>query len=140
MLGQAANGDVVSVNMAKDYAAELVDEEKIQDTERNSRDCYKINLLAKVALVTYQKIEFWIEKETFIPIKGKFYSDSGRLLKIAYYRRLKEELGRKRPTETIIIDGLDKKLITKMTHMDYEYVDIPDFWFQKEYLPRFRGE
>jgi outer membrane lipoprotein-sorting protein len=140
LLGQAANGDVVSVNMAKDYIAKLADEEKIRDAERNQRDCYKIDLTAKAASVTYQKIKFWIEKETFIPIKGKFFSDSGRLLKIAYYRRLKKELGRKRPTETIIIDGLDKKLITKMTYMDYKYTDIPDFWFQKEYLPRFKGE
>jgi hypothetical protein len=140
LLGQAANGDVVSVNMAKDYIAELTGEEKIQDAERDHRDCYKIDLTAKTASVTYQKITFWIEKETFIPIKGKFFSESGRLLKIAYYRKLKEELGQKRPTETIIIDGLDKKLITKMTYSDYEYADIPDFWFQKEYLPRFKGE
>ena len=140
LMGQASNGDVVSVNMAKDYSAELSGEASIQDADRKKRNCYLVKLSAREDSVTYRKIDLWIEKETFMPVKGKFYSDSGRLLKIAYYRRLVNVLGRNRPTETIIIDGLDRTLITKMTHTDYQYAKIPDFWFQKEYLPRFRAE
>jgi outer membrane lipoprotein-sorting protein len=140
LMGQASNGDVVSVNMARDYDADLSGEASIQDADQKSRNCHLVKLSAREDSVTYRKIDLWVEKETFIPVKGKFYSDSGRLLKIAYYRRLVNELGRNRPTETIIIDGLDRTLITKMTHTDYQFVEIPDFWFQKEYLPRFRAE
>ncbi|MCG8336022.1 MAG: outer membrane lipoprotein-sorting protein [Proteobacteria bacterium] len=139
LLGQASNGDIMSVNLAKDYEAEIGGQETIKDTKRKNRDCYKIDLSAINNSVTYDKIEFWIEKKTFIPIKGKFYSESGRLLKTAYYRNMKYHLGRKRPSETIIIDGLDRKQITKITHKNYQFQTIPDSWFQKEYLPRFKG-
>jgi outer membrane lipoprotein-sorting protein len=140
LMGQASNGDVVSVNMARDYDADLSGEVTIQDADRKNRDCHLVKLSAREDSVTYRKIDLWVEKDTFIPVKGKFYSDSGRLLKIAYYRRLVNELGRNRPTETIIIDGLDRTRVTKMTNADYQYAKIPDFWFQKAYLPRFSAE
>jgi len=34
---------------------------------------------------------------------------------------------------------VDSKLVTKMSFSDYNYRDIPEEWFQKEYLPRFKG-
>ncbi len=45
LLGQAANGDVVTVNLAKDYKAELSAEEDVQDGERQNRHCYKLDAL-----------------------------------------------------------------------------------------------
>ena len=53
----------------------------------------------------YNRVEYWVERESFHPIKGKFYSDSGRVLKIIYYRNFGERLGGIRPTEAIIIDS-----------------------------------
>lgn len=37
LLGQAANGDVVTVNLAKDYQAQLEAEESVLDGDRQSR-------------------------------------------------------------------------------------------------------
>jgi outer membrane lipoprotein-sorting protein len=139
LMGQASNGDVVTVNFSKDYKATLEGEETITDAEKNNRNCYKVNLVAANDTVTYYRIEYWVEKETDQPVKGKFYSESDRLLKIVYYRNYREELGKRRPTETIIIDGVDSKLITRMNYSDYNFRDIPEEWFQKEYLPRFKS-
>jgi hypothetical protein len=71
-------------------------------------------------------------------VKGKFYSDSGRLLKIAYYRGYQTQLGAERPTQTIIIDAVDSSLVTTMTTSDYRPQAIPDAWFQRDYLPRLK--
>ncbi|MFX7006092.1 outer membrane lipoprotein-sorting protein, partial [Acinetobacter baumannii] len=65
---------------------------------------------------TYARIEYWVAKATARPIKGKFYSDSGRLLKTAYYRRYQDIMGGQRPTETLIIDGIDTQLVTRMLY------------------------
>jgi len=140
LLGQASNGDVVTVNFHKDYIASSDSEETVMDAEKNNRTCLKINLKAASDTVTYHRIEYWVDCNSYQPVKGKFYSESDRLLKTAFYRSYREELGKLRPTETIIIDGVDSKLVTKMTYSELKYRDMPEEWFQKDYLSRFRGE
>jgi outer membrane lipoprotein-sorting protein len=136
LMGQASDGDVVTANLAKDYTAKLVGEETLEDADRKNRDCWHLDLKAANDEAVYSRIEYWVEKGTFRPVKGKFYSDSGRLLKIAYYHKYIEQLGGMRPSETIIIDAVDQNLVTTMTNADMQAQDIPDAWFQREYLPR----
>ena len=126
LLGQAANGDVVTVNLAKDYSAELVGEEDIADGERQSRHCYKLRLVERSADVTYNHIEIWIEVSSARPIKALFYTESDRLLKTAYYRKFQPQLGNERPTEVVIIDGLDPSWVTVMRYSEYAWRDVPD--------------
>lgn len=137
LLGQAANGDVLTVNLAKDYEARLAGEEDVQDGHRQMRYCYKLALSAVSPDVTYYRIEIWIDM-TNRPVKARFYAESGALLKTAYYRRYQPELGVERPTETVIIDGLDPGWVTVMRYSDYAWRDVPDAWLQRDYLPRFR--
>jgi hypothetical protein len=73
-------------------------------------------------------------------VKAKFYSDSGRLLKILYYRGFEEQLGRIRPTEAVIIDAVDTSLVTTFKFGDFHAQNIPDAWFQRDYLPRLQPE
>lgn len=140
LLGQAANGDVVTVNLAKDYKAELAAEEDTQDGDRQMRHSYKLSLTANNAEVTYHRIEYWIDAGNDRPIKGRFYTESGKLLKTAYYRKYKPTLGLERPTETVIIDGLDPNWVTVMRYSDWAFRDVPDAWLQRDYLPRFKPE
>lgn len=140
LLGQAANGDIVTVNLAKDYRATLAGEEDIQDGERKTRHCYKLALAAMTPEVTYDHIEMWIDTANNRPVKSRFFSESGRLLKTAYYRHYQKQLGQDRPTETVIIDGLDSNWVTVMRLSDYAYRDVPEVWLQRDYLPRFKPE
>jgi hypothetical protein len=140
LLGQAANGDVVTVNLAKDYQARLVGEEDMVDGERAKRRCHKLDLKAVSHDVTYSRVEMWVDTSTNRPIKAYFYSDSDRLLKTAYYRRYENQLENVRPTETVIIDGLDPSWVTVMRGANYVRKDVPDAWFQRDFLPRFRPE
>ena len=140
LLGQAANGDVVTVNLALDYQAKLAAQEDIQDGDRKTRNCYRLALAASSPDVTYHRIELWIDTTTNQPVKGKYYSESDRLLKTAYYRKVEKQLGADRPTETVIIDGLDPSWVTVMRYADWAWRDVPDAWLQRDYLPRFKPE
>jgi outer membrane lipoprotein-sorting protein len=138
LMGQASDGDVVTANLAKDYAAKLVGDETVLDADRKNRDCFHLDLTAASPEAIYSRIEYWVEKGTYRPVKGKFYSDSGRLLKVAYYHKYVEQLGGLRASETIIIDSVDQNLVTTMTTSDMRAQEIPDAWFQREYLPRLK--
>jgi hypothetical protein len=140
LLGQASNGDVVTVNFSKDYKAELLAEEDTADGERVVRRAYKLGLSAVSPDVTYHRVEMWVDTASSRPIKARFFSESGHLLKTAYYRKFQPQLGRERPTEVVIIDGLDPSWVTVMRYADYARREVPEAWLQRDYLPRVKPE
>jgi outer membrane lipoprotein-sorting protein len=140
LIGQASIADVLTVNFAADYAGTLLGSEKIQDADRQDRQCWHLDMKAANDQASYNRVEYWVEHDTSDPIKAKFYSDSGRLLKILYYRGFEERLGGVRPTEAIIIDAVDTSLVTTVQFGDQRFQEIPEAWCQREYLPRLRSE
>ena len=140
LLGQASNGDVATVNLAKDYKPTLVGEEEVQDGERKKRKAHKLALTSVAPDATYASIEMWVDVENSRPIKARFFAESQRLLKTVYYRKFQAQLGAERPTESVIIDGLDPQSVTIMRFSDYATRTIPENWMQRDYLPRFQPE
>lgn len=138
LLGQASNGDVATVNLAKDYTATLLGEETLKDADQQNRACWHLELKAATDEAVYSRVEYWVEKGTYRQIKGKFYSDSGRLLKIAYYHKFASMLGRMVPAETIVIDSVNTNLVTTMAISDMRAQDVPESWFQRDFLPRLK--
>lgn len=136
LIGQAAIGDILTVNLAADYTASVLGTETIDDAARRPRQCWHLELKASNEQATYNRVEYWVEQGSFYPVKGKFYSDSGRLLKIVYFRNFAERLGALRPTEAIIIDAIDSSLATTATFGEYTAQEIPEAWFQRDFLPR----
>ena len=136
LIGQAAVGDVLTVNLKVDYNARLLGTEAIPDAEHAQRQCWHLELQAANDRAVYNRIEYWVEQNTFYPIKGKLYADSGRLLKIVYFRNFGQRLGAVRPTEEVIIDAVDTALATIATFSDNAFQDVPDVWFQRDFLPR----
>ena len=140
LVGQAAIGDVLSVNLAADYSATIAGTETINDATRQKRSTWHLELKATTDTAVYNRIEYWVEQGSFRPVKGKFYADSGRLLKIIYYRSYTERLGVQRPSEAVIIDAVDNSLATIATFSDSRFQDVPDAWFQRDYLPRLQAQ
>ena len=140
LLGQASNGDVVTINFSRDYQATQATEEDTQDGERQNRHCYKLTMSASTPEATYHHVEMWVETANARPVKARFYTESGKLLKTAYYRRYQKLLGIERPTEMVIIDGLDPDWVTVMRYSDWVKREVPDIWLQRDYLPRFKPE
>jgi len=140
LLGQASNGDVVTVNFAKDYQATTTTEEDSTDGERQPRHCYKLGLVATSPDATYHHIEMWVDTSNTRPVKARFYTESNKLLKTAYYRRYQKVFGIERPTETVIIDGLESDWVTVMRYTEWVRREVPEAWLQRDYLPRFKPE
>jgi Outer membrane lipoprotein-sorting protein len=143
LVGQASQGDVLTVNLARDYDAKLVGPaggETLHDADRKVRHCWHLELRPNNDGAIYGRVEYWVEKTSDRPVKGKFYSDSGRLLKIAYYHKYREELGALRPSEIILIDGVDTRRVTTINTSDYRAMEIPDSWYQREFFPHLKVE
>jgi hypothetical protein len=140
LLGQASNGDVLSTNLSSNYAAELVGREVVEDDTRARRAAQRLRLSARNEQAGYATIDFWVDEQNRRPIKAQFRSAEGRLLKTAFFRRYQEELGAQRPTETVIVDGLDTSWITVVRMSGYKAREVPQAWLQRDYLPRFTGD
>lgn len=138
LLGQASNGDVMTSNFSRDYRADLAGNETIEDARKQKRDCHRLALKASNKSAIYGTVDYWVDAKTMHPVKGRFYSASGRLMKIAFYDEYRQTMGALRPTKASIIDGLDTSKVTIMRFDKFSAVDLPDAWFQKSYLPRFR--
>lgn len=139
LLGQSSNGDVMTANFALDYHVKLIGLETLKDANKKTRQTYHLHMKAKNSSVTYASADFWVDQKNYQPVKAKFYSSSKRLMKIVYYRRYQNQLGGMRPTEVLIIDGIDTKKVTRMQLNNYRAINVPEAWFQRSYLPRFKG-
>ena len=78
--GQAANGDIVSTNYARDYEATLEKEVFLGKVP-----AYLLNLKARDKNVTYDKIRYWISEKDKLSLKSEFLTISGELFKTATF-------------------------------------------------------
>lgn len=129
LLGQVSNGDVVSINFQNDYNPTLLGSETVMN-----KDCYSLQLDAVDESSAYAKILYWVAKDDFHPVKAEYYVISGRLLKTAYFGGYQEALGNMRPTKVAIIDGLHRNKKTIMNYYGYEFQELEDKYFDREYL------
>jgi hypothetical protein len=140
LLGQASNGDVMSTIWAKDYTATLTGDATVSDGDGVAHRCLVLHLRAARADVTYQNIDLWLDQVSHAPVRAEYRTQEGRLLKTAYFRRFETILGASRPTETIIIDGLNPDWVTVMESSHITARSMPATWFQRLYLGRFAGD
>jgi hypothetical protein len=136
LIGQASIGDVLTVTLSVDYTASLVGEETLPDAAKKPRECWHLDLKAASELSTYARVEYWVERGTYAPVKAKFYSDSGRPMKILYFRAFEPFLDGMRPSEVVILDAVDSSRVTTVKSSGHRFVDIPESWYQREHLPR----
>ncbi|WP_208933313.1 outer membrane lipoprotein-sorting protein [Rheinheimera sp. F8] len=139
LLGQAANGDVVTTDLIRDYSAVQTGTATLQDAEGQSRDTVQLELSARHPDVTYARMQLWLDPANGQSVKAALYAQSGTLLKTAWFRHYKPALGQLRPTETIIIDGLNPQLVTVIQSQDHQAMDVPAQWLQRQALESFNG-
>ncbi|NVN09776.1 outer membrane lipoprotein-sorting protein [Nguyenibacter vanlangensis] len=136
LVGQASIGDVISVNYARDYHAASIGEDAILDAAHAERDCWRLEMVAAAPDATYARVLYWVERETSRPVKARYFSDSGRELKVIFYKDYAPMLGATRAGTAIIIDAVDTRLATIMRFSDAIARDVPDQWFERDFLAR----
>ncbi len=125
LMGGAANADIASTNYVKDYQAVQMDE-----VEWNGMPCYLFDLRAVNKKVAYDRIRYWVARDTHLGVKAEFYSASGKMLKSATFRydnRVQLEDGHAIPfvSAMIIHDKVIAENVTTMEYHDVEVKDIP---------------
>lgn len=140
LLGQASNGDVMTTRLAQDYTVASSASEQVSDGDGVARKTWRLGLVAQRPDVAYARVDYWVEEGSQRPVMARYYTDDQRLLKTAWFRRFQPVLGAQRPTETVIVDGLDPKWVTVMQMSQHAQRSIPEQWLQRDYLPRFTGE
>ncbi len=133
LLGQASNGDIARMNYVGDYNASLIKIQKIKNKEY-----YVLKLTAKRRGVTYQRIKYFVEKETFRPYQALFYAKTGKILKKATFAGFQQMAGDLRPTKVIIYDMIKKNEYTILKYRNIMFKSLPAYYFQKNYLKRIR--
>ncbi|MGA7159486.1 MAG: outer membrane lipoprotein-sorting protein [Bacteroidota bacterium] len=133
LMGDASNGDVARTRYAEDYAAKLVKAESVDGVP-----CYLLELNAKRDGATYKKIDYWVEKETMRPKKAEMYLISGKHYKSISFDRYEESAGRTLLAQITITDRLREGRTTIMKYSSYAEKEMPEKYFNKDYLEKLR--
>lgn len=127
LTGEVSNGDIARTNYSLDYEAKILGEEKV-----GTKPCYKLELIAKNKKVTYNKIEYWVAKQDYMPLKAVFFSLSGKALKNAEFTDFKKILGRTLTTKMRITNALRKNDVSVLSFSDYKKQTFSPSLFNKE--------
>ena len=133
LFGEAANGDIARVNFSGDYDPVLKNIITIKEKE-----VYVLELTAKDDRVTYHKVNLWVMKDTYYPLKGEFYAFSGKLLKTCHYAEYKKVLEKIRPTRLVLDNPLVDGQQTVIDYSNMTLDEFPDRVFSKNYLKKLK--
>jgi len=133
LLGNASNGDVARTRWAGDYDATFKGEEEVDGVQ-----CYILDLAARSEGATYNRVTLWVRKEDSRPRKAEIYLSSGKHYKTIFYDTFGVVHGRLLLTQMTIIDRLREGSKTVMTFTGYTPKEIPEKWFNKDYLEKLR--
>ncbi|MFC1770552.1 outer membrane lipoprotein-sorting protein [Candidatus Margulisiibacteriota bacterium] len=127
MLRQSMMGSDMSYEDALDntklkekYTITLIGSEKIAvDYVKNNKvlsskkDCYILDLVAKVKKVTYHRRKIWVDKQFFVPVREELFAKSGKKLKVLRAGNIKNYQGRYFATYSTMRNLLRKKSWTE---------------------------
>jgi Outer membrane lipoprotein-sorting protein len=103
LTGDAANGDIATTRYARDYDGKVVGRESL-----DGAPMWKLELTARVANVTYDRIRYWISVDRHLGMKAEFLSLQGEVLKEARF-----VYGNK-----VVVDGKTYEFVSTMTITD----------------------
>jgi outer membrane lipoprotein-sorting protein len=114
------------------YNAIITGSEKI-----NSRDCYVLDLTAKLDDITYFRRKLWVDKERWIPLKEERYAESGKPLKRTEVLEVFKSGNRWYPKKILYHDLLQNRNGTEYTIDSVIFnADIPASKFTKAALKK----
>lgn len=116
--------------LANNYDAKIIGSEKIDE-----RECWIVELTAKVSDIAYHSRKLWVDKERLIPLRQELYAKGGKLLKKMELKDVTNIQGRWYPKRMIFKDmlkvGKGTEFIVDSIQFDQE---IPEYIFSKAVL------
>jgi outer membrane lipoprotein-sorting protein len=106
--GDFNNADVLRVHYQTDYAARVLLTSSLPDS-------WELELRAKTGDAAYDRIKLWMRRADLMPVKGEYYSASGKMLRLAEFSEVKSFGGFKRPARIVMKNMLATKRFSVMT-------------------------
>lgn len=132
----AKSGDFEKRKMSEQYRADTnaAGQEMVVEEKLGKRDVYKLTLVARVNDVAYPKTIYWVEKETYLPLKTQGFSLSGTLMETHYLPKWTVIDGKNIWVQLVIVDEFEKgnKSIIELSGISLKPID--DNVFTKAYL------
>ncbi|OQA29382.1 MAG: hypothetical protein BWY59_00360 [Verrucomicrobia bacterium ADurb.Bin345] len=134
LLGKAAYGDLAATNYAEEYDATLLFEEAL-----DGEWCLVFDLKAKTTRATYDRIHYWIARESGLGLQSRFFTLSGKAIKVArmeYENRILDENGQTQPfiSRMTIRDELMGHSVTTIEFDSPGLKELPDSVFDLNLL------
>lgn len=132
---QSVNGsdfsyeDMSTKDRREEYNCKLASEEK-----KSGKNCYKIEMMAKDTKKIYQKMTFWVDKESYVPIEGHMFDEAGALWKKLFMTGVKKT-GKYWSADKIEMQNVIKGSKTIMSVDKEEYdIEVDANMFTERYL------
>ncbi len=125
LIGEASNGDVANTDYNY-YSQHLVGEETI-----DGKPVLRITLQEKDKRATYHRIELYVDKTTFKPIKSEHFGNTGKLIKTALYTGFIMQGEREFVNKVVMMNPMSKENYTIMYFDNFRLEEFPDNIFIK---------
>ncbi|MCX8058195.1 MAG: outer membrane lipoprotein-sorting protein [Spirochaetes bacterium] len=114
---------------------ELYDISYLKDEKVAKFDTYVILLKAKKLDVSYPIQKIYVDKESMLPVKREYFSQSEKLMQTDYYIKYEKLKGEKYiATKILIVDNIEEGKKTSIMIEDFSISKIPDYIFTKAFL------
>jgi outer membrane lipoprotein-sorting protein len=100
--GDFNNADVLRASYQTDYAATVLPQSQVPDA-------WELELRAKAPDAAYDRIKLWLRRKDGMPVRGEYYSTSGKLLRLAEFSEVKSFGGFLRPAKVVMKNMLAQK-------------------------------
>lgn len=138
LLGDAATGDIATLNWSGDYSGQITGEEPCAAANAPPvpgapATCLRLALQAARKGVTYQRIDLWLGKPRHEPVRADLYVQSDKLAKQARFVMDKPAA----PTqvdEMLLIDRLGNGKQTRIRYISRQARTVPTEWLNPMFL------
>ena len=133
LLGQASIGDIATLSWQQDYRIES--SQTVTLNAATPRACLQLQLVAKTAGSSYQRITLWLAIEDNFPVRAAFYLASGKLAKLADFTA-GEINGKRRVVSMRLHDALQPSKATDIRYLAVTPQQLPSKYFNPVFLTR----
>ncbi len=134
MGGDFNNSDLLKVSLVDDYQATLIKTMVVEGEK-----CYFLILRAKKPSAIYDRVNYWVRMDSFIPFKEQYITLSGKEMKSLTYSHIGKLGNRTRPRKLTMINSLRPAHRTIVTILKADYnKKISNSMFTRTYLERKR--
>jgi len=126
--------DLFGSPLSSSYSAELAGEGTTTDLARREITATRLELSSRGRGKTGATMRYWVDKESYRPLKSEMFSNSGKLLRTVYYGEFRNILGEHRPTRLVVVNPVESS-VNEVKFTNFTYRDSPDPIFEETLLP-----